>query len=340
MDGIMNPFQREIYETYLRFVDKAIKIFPTYRRFQLALQKDPDFPILISLLYDAMGQLPGQKEQAIALCAEIAKYKERDTDRSEQLMFEQILLKQCEVDYKDAVTRFDGHTSIELDSITQEICDRFFINEVIEVFQTEKWALQLSEIDVDLDVLIALIMGTEKYLSQNKEVLCLVEEIAEYANKHIMKSDRELFVHLYLSEISIGREELLKKFGIRRIVEPSIDFVASSPPVFEKNPPPYQHIVVETSKKQTKNKRRIAELNQLTELLNKGKSFLISRGPVNKDAGIKRIVVKTCFADVVEYLEKNLPEKATILIEQGSAKILFGKETLRTEKSKYQRTSR
>jgi hypothetical protein len=342
-DKIRNPFQKEIYDKYMSFIEEGMQYFPNHIPLKIAKSKEPDFKFLIALIFDARAKYPGYKVESLKLCEDIAHFSERNTDKSEQSMFEEQLIRICESDYTNIINQIlspilDQDT---IETMTTEISDAALIQKVRLEFVHEEWISQLTNVDIDIDILLAFIMGTEKYINQDKTTLVLVEELAEYANRHIMSEERELFANAYLSDIAVSRHQLLEKYGmISRPQVKTVDFKPTFPPIFEKNPPPYEHVVVETARKQTKNKRKIAELNQLTELLNKGRSFLVSRGPVNKNAGIKRVVVKSCFEDVVAYLEQHLPEKATITQELGRVKISFGKEIVHTEKSKYQRTSR
>ena len=337
----MNPFQREVYDKYISFIELAMQYFPNHMSFKLAKEKEPDFKLLLSLIFDARNKYPGYKEESMKLCEDIAHFSERNTDKSERVMFEYMLIRECEAGFSDIIAHF-MNPILDTESIaiqTKEIAEHFLIEEVKKEFRTEDWAAQLIDVDIDIDVLMALIMNTDRYVQKDEKVLAIVQQLAEYANKNIMKSDRPMFVEMHIMDVALAKSDIIQKFALKcKEKFPEFDYIL--PKMFEKNPPTKQTIIVETSQKPPKEKRRISENNKLLELLKKQQTFSISSSRVNTETGIKRVVIKNCFEDVVSFLEKNLPEKATLKMDQGSAKVVFANNIEHKKKPRYQRVSR
>ena len=337
----MNPFQREVYDKYIFFIELAMQYFPKYMPFTIAKGQEPDFKLLISLIFEARSKYHGYKEESMKLCEDIAHFSERNTDKSEKAMFIGMLIRECETGFLDIINRF-MHPVLDTENIaiqTKEIAEHFLIEEIKSEFTTEAWFDQLIDVDIDTDVLMALIMNTDRYVQKDEKVLAIVYQLAEYANKHIMKSDKAMFVEMHIMDVFVAKMDLIEKFALKcKEKFPEFDYIL--PKMFEKNPPTKQTIVVETSQKIPKEKRRVSENNKLLELLKKQQTFSISASRVNTETGIKRVVIKNCFEDVVSFLEKNLPEKATLKLDQGSAKVVFANDIEHKKRFKYQRVLR
>jgi len=333
-------FMKETYHKYIKFVDEASALFPKYTYLQLAREKEPDFKLLIVLIIDASVEYPGTDIDPI--CREIATYNERNVDKQHQKLFIDILLSECKAEYREIIENIFEKILISDLAIYEPITEigwEYFLQEIVVSFPDEPWVLQLAKCDPDTDVMLALLFQTEAYKNQKKSVTDLCMQIALWNQSHIDEDEREDFAKRYLLDIWYAKDEVLQKFDaqIQSEIE-TLSTMVSLPGVFTKNPPQPQNIVVETGKKITKNKRKISENKKLIELLNKGQSFLVSMVPVHENAGIKRVIVKNSFEDVMQYIAEHLPENASIEKDGQNVKILFGRDQKkRKEKSKYQR---
>ena len=332
---------KEIYQKYIKFVDEASALFPKYTYLQLAREKDPDFKLLIVLIIDASVEYPGIDIDPI--CMKIAEYSERNVDKRHQKMFIDILIRESKAEYREIIENTFEKILVSDSAIYEPITEigwEYFLQEIVVGFPDEPWVLQLAKCDPDTDVMLALLFQTESYKAKDESVMDLCMQIALWTQNHIYEEEREDFANRYLLDVWYAKEELLQKFEAQIQAEiETLSTAVSLPGIFTKNLPQRQKVVVETSKKSAKNKRKISENKKLIELLNKGQSFLVSMVPVHENSGIKRVIVKNSFEDVMQYIAEHLPENACIEQHEQNLKIIFGKnlQKKRKEKSKYQR---
>ncbi|MEI6425922.1 MAG: hypothetical protein WCO66_01070 [Candidatus Absconditabacteria bacterium] len=289
---LMRFFQREIYKRYNAFLQEAIHYFPTNRSLQLAQSKDPDFNLLITLIFAARDKYFGHKEESMILCERIAG-------------FSALYCNICD---------YFIYTNLDQEYVYKREFEQALIDYLKFEFIEEVWAKSIAY-GSDMNTLISYIISTNRYINNEEIIVDCVRTIAAYT----IQSTKDELITTYIKQVSLRT---------RRQVQNTVYYDAHEDTVqiYQKNTPKMPIIIIEVGKKKSKNKRKISEQKKLKALLERGQSFSISLSPVTTSVGVKRIVIKDSFESVIEFIEANIPQRATIVKNKGDVKISFSEK--------------